>query len=103
MVQIVLQNEFNVDNYLGLVKTSVLSCGIMFELPVLIYFLTKFGLVTAKTLRIYRRYAIVIVLIIAAILTPPDILSQIIVAIPMMILYELSILIAYLVNKNQPV
>ena len=75
----VIQNEFNVDNYLGLVKTSVLSCGIMFELPVLIYFLTKFGLVTAKTLRIYRRYAIVIVLIIAAMLTPPDILSQIIV------------------------
>ena len=99
----VIQNEFNVDNYIGLVKTSVLSCGIMFELPVLIYFLTKFGLVTAKTLRIYRRYAIVIVLIIAAMLTPPDILSQIIVAIPMMILYELSILIAYLVNKNQPV
>ena len=99
----VIQNEFNVDNYIGLVKTSVLSCGIMFELPVLIYFLTKFGLVTAKSLRIYRRYAIVIVLIIAAILTPPDILSQIIVAIPMMILYELSILIAYLVNKNQPV
>ena len=98
----VIQNEFNVDNYLGLVKTSVLSCGIMFELPVLIYFLTKFGLVTAKSLRIYRRYAIVIVLIIAAMLTPPDILSQIIVAIPMMILYELSILIAYLVNKNQP-
>lgn len=99
----VIQNEFNVDNYIGLVKTSVLSCGIMFELPVFIYFLTKFGLVTSASLRKYRRYAIVIVLIVAAILTPPDILSQIIVAIPMLILYEVSILIAYLVNKKEMV
>ncbi len=99
-VSTVIQNEFNIDNYMGLLKTSVLSCGIMFELPVFIYFLTKLGLVSASTLREYRRYAIVIVLIIAAILTPPDILSQVVVSIPMLILYEISILIAYFIGKD---
>jgi sec-independent protein translocase protein TatC len=95
-------NEFNVDNYIGLVKTSVISCGLIFELPIIIYFLTKIGLVTASSLKTYRRYAIVIILIVAAIITPPDILSQIIVSIPLFILYEVSILIAIFVNrKNQ--
>jgi sec-independent protein translocase protein TatC len=97
----VIKNEFNLENYIGMVKTSVISCGILFELPIIIYFLTKLGLVTAKTLRQYRRYSIVIILIVAAILTPPDILSQIIVAIPLLILYELSIFIAAIVNKRE--
>ncbi len=97
----VIQNQFNIDNYIGMVKTSVISCGVMFELPVFIYFLTKFGLVTPIILRKYRRYAIVIILIISAILTPPDILSQVIVAIPMLFLYEISILIAVLVTKKE--
>ena len=100
-VSAVIQNQFNIDNYIGMVKTSVLSCGLMFELPVIIYFLTKFGLVNPSILRTYRRYAIVIILIIAAILTPPDILSQVIVAIPMLILYELGILISYLVVRKE--
>ena len=100
-VSAVIQNQFNIDNYIGMVKTSVLSCGLMFELPVIIYFLTKFGLVTPSTLRTYRRYAIVIILIIAAMLTPPDILSQVIVAIPMLVLYELGILISYLVVRKE--
>jgi sec-independent protein translocase protein TatC len=96
-----IQNQFKVDNYIGMVKTSVISCGIIFELPIIIYFLTKLGLVTAATLRQYRRYSIVIILIVAAIITPPDILSQVIVSIPLLILYEASILIAVFVNKNQ--
>lgn len=94
-------NEFNVDNYIGLVKTTVISCGLIFELPIIIYFLTKMGLVTASSLRTYRRYAIVIILIVAAIITPPDILSQIIVSIPLFILYEISIFIAVFVNRKQ--
>jgi sec-independent protein translocase protein TatC len=97
----VIKNEFNVDNYIGMVKTSVISCGIIFELPIIIYFLTKLGLVTAATLKEYRRYSIVIILIVAAIITPPDILSQVIVSIPLLLLYEISILIAVLVNKKQ--
>lgn len=97
----VIKNEFNVDNYIGMVKTSVISCGLIFELPIIIYFLTKLGLVTAQSLRQYRRYSIVIILIVAAIITPPDILSQIIVSIPLLILYEASILIAVFVNKKE--
>jgi sec-independent protein translocase protein TatC len=97
----VIENQFNVDNYIGMVKTSVISCGIIFELPMIIYFLTKIGLVTAQTLKQYRRYSIVIILIVAAIITPPDILSQVIVSIPLLILYEASILIAVFVNKKE--
>lgn len=100
-VSSVIKNEFNVDNYIGMVKTSVISCGLIFELPIIIYFLTKIGLVTAQSLRQYRRYSIVIILIVAAIITPPDILSQIIVSIPLLVLYEVSIFIAVLVNKKE--
>ena len=84
-----------------MVKTTVISCGAMFELPIIIYFLTKLGLVTAQTLRQYRRYAIVIILIIGAIISPPDVLSQIIVSIPLLILYEFSIWIAVFVNRKE--
>lgn len=100
-VSSVIKNEFNVDNYIGMVKTSVISCGLIFELPIIIYFLTKIGLVTAQTLRQYRRYSIVIILIVAAIITPPDILSQVIVSIPLLLLYEISIFIAAFVNKKE--
>jgi sec-independent protein translocase protein TatC len=68
-------------------------------LPIIIYFLTKLGLVTPEFLRKYRRYAIVIVLIIAAIVTPPDVVSQTIVAIPMLIIFELSVIISSIVYK----
>ena len=94
-------NEFNLESYIGLIKTSVIACGILFELPIIIYFLSKLGLVTPSFLRKYRKYTLIIVLILAAIITPPDILSQIIVAIPIMILYEISILISYLVQRKE--
>jgi len=69
--------------------------------PVLIYFLTKIGLVSPPFLRKYRKYALIIVLILSAIITPPDIISQVIVAIPIMILYEISIFISAMVIKKQ--
>ena len=71
------------------------------KLPIIIFFLTKIGLVTPEFLRKYRKYTLVVVLIVAAVITPPDVLSQIIVTIPIMILYEASILISVLVVKNQ--
>ena len=86
---------------MSMVKTSVISCGLIFELPVIIYFLAKIGLVNAQTLRQYRRYYIVIILIVDAIITPPDILSQIIVSIPLLLLYEVSIFIAVLIQKKE--
>jgi sec-independent protein translocase protein TatC len=96
-----IKNQFTLDSYIGMVKTSVLASGLFFELPIIIYFLTKLGLVTPAFLRTYRKYAIVLVLIIAAIVTPPDVVSQTIVAIPMLLIYEASIFISVFVAKKE--
>ena len=100
-VSSVVLNQFTLDSYIGMVKTSVLASGLFFELPIIIYFLTKLGLVTPAFLRKYRKYAIVLVLIIAAIVTPPDVVSQTIVAIPMLLIYEASIFISVFVHKKE--
>jgi len=97
----IVKNQFTLDSYIGLVKSSVLAGGIFFELPIIIYFLTKLGLVTPEFLRKYRKYSIVIVLIVAAIVTPPDVVSQTIVAIPMLIVFEISVLISSIVYKRK--
>ncbi|MDC8000076.1 twin-arginine translocase subunit TatC [Aequorivita todarodis] len=94
-------NQFDLESYIGLVRTSVLACGIVFELPILMYILTKIGLVTPEILRKYRKFALIIVLVLSAVITPPDIVSQIIVAIPILILYEVSIYISKIVIRNQ--
>lgn len=99
-VSTIIKNEFNLDSYISMIKTSVIACGLFFELPIIIYFLTKLGLVTPDFLRKYRKYATVIVLIVAAIVTPPDVVSQVIVTIPMMVIYEMSILISVFVTKK---
>lgn len=94
-------NEFDISSYIGLVRACALSGGVIFELPIIIYFLTKIGLVTPELMKKYRKFAIVVVLILSAIITPPDIASQIIVAIPVVILYEISIFISRAVIKKQ--
>lgn len=96
-----VKNEFDIDSYIGLVRSSALAAGLIFELPIIIYFFTKIGLVTPQFLRKYRKYALVIVLIISAIITPPDISTQVIVSIPILILYEASILISSFVMKQE--
>lgn len=96
-----VSNEFDLDSYIGLLRASVLACGIIFELPIIIYFLTKVGLVTPQFLRKNRKVALVIVLILSAIITPPDVASQVIVAIPVVILYEVSIFISKIVVKKE--
>ena len=96
-----IDRNFKIGSYISIIKSSVLASGIMFELPIIIYFLTKMGLVTPNFLRKYRKHAIVIVLILAAVVTPPDVISQIIVTIPIVVLYELSIFIAKVVYKKQ--
>lgn len=96
-----VKNQFTLDSYIGMVKTSILASGLFFELPIIIYFLTKLGLVTPEFLRKYWKYAVVIILIVAAIVTPPDVVSQTIVAIPMLIIYEVSILISKIVTLNK--
>ena len=97
----VIKNQFSVDSYIGMLKTSVIACGLFFELPIIIYFLTKLGLVTPTFLRKYWKYAVIVILIVAAIVTPPDVVSQIIVTIPMLLIYEASILISKIVVRNK--
>jgi sec-independent protein translocase protein TatC len=100
----VVKNQFSIDSYISMVKTAVIASGLFFELPIIIYFLTKLGLVTPTFLRTYRKYAIVIVLIVAAIVTPPDVVSQVTVAIPMLIIYEASIFISvFVTNKKKKI
>ena len=94
-------NDFDLSSYTSLVRTSVLASGLIFELPILIFFLTKIGIVTPEYLRKYRKFALVIVLVLSAIITPPDIASQVIVSVPILILYELSITISKRVLRRQ--
>lgn len=101
MVSKQVENNFDLSSYIGLLRASVIASGFIFELPIIIYFLTKVGLVTPEFLRKYRKFALVIVLIFAAVITPPDVASQVIVAIPILILYEVSIYISKFVIKAQ--
>lgn len=94
-------NDFDLSSYIGLLRASVLASGIIFELPIIIYFLTRVGIVTPEFLRKNRKISLVLVLSLSAIITPPDIASQIIVSIPILILYEVSIIIAKVVTRNQ--
>ena len=87
-------NQINLKSYIGTITSVTLAAGITFELPVLIYFLSKTGLVTPKFLKKYRRHAIIIILILAATITPPDIFSLILVTFPLLILYEAGIIIS---------
>jgi sec-independent protein translocase protein TatC len=96
-----IENSFTLESHVGLVTNMLLGVSILFELPVLIYFLTKIGLITPEFLKKYRKHALVFVLILAAIITPPDVASQIVVAIPILILYEISITISRRVIKKQ--
>jgi len=96
-----LVNQFTMESHIGLITNMLLGVSIMFELPVIVYFLTKIGLITPEFLKRYRKHALVIVLIVAAIITPPDVASQVIVAIPVLILYEISIKVSQRVIKRQ--
>jgi sec-independent protein translocase protein TatC len=96
-----IENKFDFKSHVNLITSTILGVSLMFELPVVIYFLTKMGLVTPSFLKKYRKIAFVLVLTLSAIITPPDIASQIIVTIPIMILYEISIFISKRVLKNE--
>ncbi|MEX1055131.1 MAG: twin-arginine translocase subunit TatC [Rhodothermales bacterium] len=94
-------NEFDIIKYFSMVSMWVFGIGVLFELPIVMYFLSKIGLVTAAFLRKGRKYALIIILIIAALITPPDVVSQILTAIPLLGLYELSIYISVVVERNR--
>jgi sec-independent protein translocase protein TatC len=94
-------NQINVRSYIGTLTSICLATGLVFELPIVAFFLTKIGIITPAFMRKYRKHAIVVIFIIAAIITPPDVFSQTLVAIPLLVLYEVSILISARVMKQK--
>lgn len=97
-----ITNQITIDSYLSMVATLTLGCGIIFLLPILIYILSKIGIMTPEFMRASRRYAIVIILIIAAIITPTsDIVTLLTVSAPMLLLYELSITVSAKVKREK--
>ena len=94
-------NEINLMSYISIVASIVLAGGVLFELPVVIYFLSKIGIVTPEFLKKYRRHSLIIILALSAIITPPDVFSQILVSFPLIALYEISIAISRKINKKQ--
>jgi len=96
-------NQFDITSYISMVCFMVMGCGLMFELPVLVFVLSKMDMMTPSFMRTYRRHAIVVILFVSAILTPsPDMLSQLMIGIPLVLLYEVSIFIsAYVLHQKK--
>lgn len=89
-----IRNDFTINSYMGTIISTVFYTGVFFLLPVITYLLSKIGLITPDFLKKYRKHAIVIILILSAIITPPDVISQIIVTIPIYMLYEIGIYVS---------
>ncbi len=97
-----IQNQITIDSYLSSVATLTLGSGIVFELPIVIFILSKMGIMTPKFMRASRRYATIIILVIAAVVTPtPDLLTMLTVSFPLFLLYEISILISGRVERKR--
>ena len=96
-----IENIFTINSYMSMILSTVFYSGLLFLLPIVSYLLAKLGIISAAFFRKYRRHAIVGILILAAAITPPDIISQIIVSVPIILLYEIGILVAVRVEKNK--
>lgn len=96
-------NEFDITSYVTTLVMLVLASAIMFQLPVVVYFLSMSGLVTSKMLKSYRKHSIVVILILSAIITPPDVISQLLISMPIMVLYEVGISIAKRLEKKRAI
>jgi sec-independent protein translocase protein TatC len=94
-------NQINIRSYIGTLSSICLATGLVFELPIITFFLTKVGIVTPSFLIKYRKHAIIVIFILAAIITPPDVFSQMLVSIPLFALYEVGIIISKRVMKNK--
>lgn len=97
----IVSNQISLSSFVSTVTTVSFANGIIFELPMIVYFLTKFGLLTPEFMRTYRKHAMIVTLILSAIITPPDITSQVLVSFPLILLYEISIKISSKVIKNK--
>jgi sec-independent protein translocase protein TatC len=96
-------NQINIRSYIGTITSICLATGIIFELPIIAFFLTRIGVITPAFMRKYRKHSIVVIFIVAAIITPPDVFSQILVCIPLLLLYEVSIGISARVMKKKDI
>jgi sec-independent protein translocase protein TatC len=97
-----IQNQFDINDYISLLSTMTLACGITFQLPMISFVLSQVGILTPTLMRENRRYAIVVILIIAALITPsPDAISQMLVTLPLLGLYEISILVSARIKKQK--
>jgi sec-independent protein translocase protein TatC len=96
-----IENIWTIGNYFNTIVPLILGAGLAFQLPLVMYFLAKVGVVSSKYLRRARKYAILIMLIVAGIITPPDMLSQIVCTLPLMLLYEISIWLCVKVEKQE--
>lgn len=94
-------NQINIISYLGTVASVVFASGVVFLLPIFSYFLGKVGIISSQFMKSYRKHAYIVLLLLAAIITPPDVFSQIMVCIPLVILYEASIMIVKRIEKRQ--
>jgi sec-independent protein translocase protein TatC len=93
-------NEFDLSSYISTLTTLCLACAFMFEMPVIVYFLTKAGLLSPEIMKLYRRHSIVVILVVAAIITPPDVISQLLIAMPLIVLYQVSISVSKRIIKR---
>ena len=96
-----VMNEFDLGSYVSTVTMLVLACAFLFQLPIIVYFLTQAGIITPSLMRRYRKHAIVVILVLGALLTPPEPVSQILIAIPLFALYQMSIFISSAVVRSQ--
>jgi sec-independent protein translocase protein TatC len=96
-----LRAMLSIDKFVSTVGTFLIAAGLMFQMPVVLFFLTKLGVVTPRMLMKNQRVAIVLIFIIAAILSPPDVFSQIMMAIPLLALYELGVLGSYIASRGR--
>jgi sec-independent protein translocase protein TatC len=96
-----IENRWTVSDYFGTIVPLILGSGLAFQLPLVMYFLAKIGVVSAAYLRRVRKYAILIIVIVASIITPPDMLSTIVASVPLIMLYEISILLCVRVEKKE--
>lgn len=96
-----IANEFDITSYVSTLTMLVIASAVMFQLPVVIYFLTQAGLVSSTMLKTYRRHAIVVILVLSAVITPPDVISQVLIAMPILVLYETGIFIAKRLERKR--
>lgn len=96
-----ISNQINIASYISTLVSVTFASGLVFELPIIVFFLSSIGILTPQFMRKYRRHSFVVILIVSAIITPPDVFSQILVTMPLYLLYEISIIISVLVVRKK--